>query len=296
MYLLIGDDSDPCIAQVSAQLRAHGQPTVVTTKPLAEEAVFSWRLSNDRSASWTRFNDDGAVLRQQDWRGVLVRSFGAPPDAAGWEMRDLAYVQTETQAALIAWLRSLPCPVINPPLAETWFRQQRVLPEQQSLFARAGLPALATIVTNDAVAARQFARRWDGAATYAPLTSVLRYPISDEAQWQELERVMAQFPICLIAPLVGHTARVSYAGGATVWNESIELDKTRRAELSEGLRRLAHLTRLELLQVELLINDGAARCINFNGYPQFAWHSAAEQEQLSRHIAALLTGEKEVRQ
>lgn len=295
MYLLIGDHNDPCIAQVNAHLRAQGHPVTVTNKPLAEEAVFSWHLSSERSASWTRF-DAGQMLRQRDWRGVLVRGFGAPPAAEGWEARDLAYVQTETQAALLAWLRSLPCPVLNPPLAETWFRQQRVLPEQQTLLARAGLPALANIVTNDAAAARQFAQRWDGAATYAPLTSVLRYPISDAAQWQELERVMTQFPVCLMAPLVGQIAYLAYAGGATIWREPVELAKRQRTELTEGLRRLAHLAQLELFQVELLINDGAAQCLSFNAYPQFALFSQAEQSQLGRHIAALLLGAKEVQQ
>ncbi len=293
MYLLIGDDRDPCIAGVSAQLRARGKRVIVTNKPLSDDCRFAWRLDKHVSSSLAHFKTgEGDIVGNDDWRGVLVRSFGEPAESANWGADDLAYVQTETQAALIAWLKSLACLVVNPPLAENWFRPHRTLPEQQAMFARAGLPTLASIVTNDPIAAREFVRRWNGDATYTPLTSPLRYQINTDSQWQELEKVMTQIPVCLVEPLPESTVRATYVNGEMVWAESIELDDSQRRFLIEGMRRLARLSQLELFQIELLVKRGEARCVSFNGFVQVAFHNEAEREQISCRMAEMLIAGK----
>ncbi len=289
MYLLIGDDRDPCIAGVRAHLRTRGKRVVVTTMPLSDDCRFAWRLDKNVSSSRTHFiTGDGETVSNNDWRGVLVRSFGESAESGGWNADDLAYVQTETQAALIAWLKSLSCLVINPPLAENWFRPHRTLPEQQTMFARAGLPTLASIVTNDPIAARKFVGRWNGNATYTPLTSPLRYQINNDSQWQELEKVMTQIPVCLVEPLPESTVRATYVNGEMVWAESIELEDTQRRRLIEGMRRLARQSQLELFQIELLVKRGEARCVSFNGFVQVAFHNEAEREQISCRMAEML--------
>lgn len=293
MYLLIGDDRDPCIAGVEAYLRARNQPVMVTSTPLSDDCQFAWRLAKDHSSSRVSFkNGNGKRVNDDDWRGVVVRSFGDSATLANWEADDLAYVQTETQSALIAWLKSLSCPVVNPPLAENWFRPNRTLPEQQAIFARAGLPTLESIVTNDPVTARKAAGRWGGKATYMPLTSPLRYQITDDSQWQELEKVMTQLPVCLVEPTPESAVRATYVNGEMIWAESSELDDAQRRPLIEGMRRLARLTSLELFQIELLVKRGEARCVSFNGFVQYGFHNEAEQERISCHTAELLIGGK----
>src|SRR5437764_172377 len=78
------------------------------------------------SPSRLRWSDERRIT-DMALRGVLVRGRSEPISSDGWEPGDLAYIREEIQAALLAWLQSLPCPVINRFTADLWFRPQRSL-------------------------------------------------------------------------------------------------------------------------------------------------------------------------
>ena len=80
--------------------------------------------------------------------GVLVRSTGWL-DPTGWAPADHAYMQSETQAALLACLTGLSCPVINRASASLWYRPRNPLLGWLPLLRRCGLPAPETILTDD---------------------------------------------------------------------------------------------------------------------------------------------------
>jgi len=111
MYLLIGDDNDPCCQIVQTLLHKEGHTVYALAEPLAGDTPFYWEFDTTRSKSSLRL-PNGRVITDRAWQGVLVRGTGEPMDQKGWEPADLAYIQAETRAALIAWLQNLPCPVI----------------------------------------------------------------------------------------------------------------------------------------------------------------------------------------
>ena len=111
MHLLLGDPQDPCCSSVRTVLEARSYPTQIIANPLAQPGRFSWWLDKGHSFSQLAWDEEPA-LRDEDITGVLVRSNGWI-DPIGWQPDDLAYMQAETQAALLAWLWSLACPVVN---------------------------------------------------------------------------------------------------------------------------------------------------------------------------------------
>lgn len=294
MYLLIGTPYDACVGQVQHKLEAAGEEVLVTPEPLAGVAQVRWDLTTARSLSRLRLGERS--LSQEDLRGVLVRGSGVPLQPAEWNPKDYAYMQAEAQSALLAWLKSLPCPVVNPARAETFYRE-RTLPEQRVWLARAGFPVAPILVTNSPASARRFARRWGGNLSYVPLTSATRYPIDGPAQWAELERLMTRFPVCLMEP-EGPSLYLTLAGDRVLWSEAWfpgdrreePLPGRAKARLEQAARRLLEGLGVQMVQIEIQPRDGQARAFGFSLYPDFALHGEAEQEELAEGVVAALKG------
>ena len=147
-------------------------------------AVASTESDVDQSTSRLALDDEETVS-DVDLQGVLVRTFGWI-DPAGWEPKDLAYMQSETQAALLAWLWSLDCPVVNRYPPSVWYRPEIPLLFWSSVLRRCGLPTLETLVTNVEQEAEAFGREEKGAAgvVYGPLSSPVRYLVAGEEDWR----------------------------------------------------------------------------------------------------------------
>lgn len=284
MYLLIGTEADPCVAGVRRLLQREGDEVLVTPEPLSGERRLSWTLDAEHSESRLRLGRKR--LADRDWQGVLVRAAG-PWERAGWSEKDFAYLQAEAQAALLGWLGSLPCQVLNPARADVWFKPQRSLPEQRVLLAQAGLEPPPLLFTNEIEAARRFAAPFGGALSYVPITSSLLYPIDDERQWAELERLMARMPACLLGPR-GERLWASYAGGTAVF--SAPLEPRQRQALEGGLERLADLLGVQLLQLELQLAEGDPQSLGFSLHLDLSRHDEAQQEELLTAVVATLKG------
>jgi hypothetical protein len=111
VHLLLGDSGDPFRLSVCAALEARSCPTRIVSNPLVHPSRLAWRLDNAQSASQLAWEEEPAIPDDQI-AGVLLRNTGWI-DPAGWEPDDLAYMHAETQAALLAWLWSLTCPVVD---------------------------------------------------------------------------------------------------------------------------------------------------------------------------------------
>jgi hypothetical protein len=291
MYLLIGHDGDPCCQIVSALLRKHGHAFYMKAEPLAGDAnFFCWTFDTIRSESSLCWQN-GQLLVDQSWNGVLVRGTGEPTNPVGWEPADLAYVKAETQAALIAWLRILPCPVINRLTADLWFRPWRPLVEWRSLFERCGLPTLVVQITNDIAAAHRFSDHWHGEVTYAPLTSSTHYHTVTTQQWTELARLMEHLPVVLIEPYEGDACYACIVGQQVVWSTGSYLSTVERKVIEDGLSQLASVLQTDMVQIALLVGANGPRCIDVYVFPQFAVYSTEEQWALCEGIVTLLTGD-----
>ncbi len=289
MYLLIGHDSDTLSRRVEAALRGCGHTVVLTPVPLAGEGWVTWSLDTRHSESRLRC-PSGCDVTSTELRGVLVRALGGPVTADGWAPPDFSYVQAETQAALLAWLWSLPCRVVNRMTADLWFRPQRPYLEWHTLVGRCGLPTLAVQITNDLSAARAFADRWSGTVTYAPLTSSTRYSVVDDYQWAELGKVMTLLPACLVEPCTGPALYACLVGRDVIWDGDIDPCGGERAAFEGGLRRLAAELRVDLLQIEVRRGRAGLCCTGVDLYPNLDPYDAPGQELLVAGLVNVLGG------
>jgi hypothetical protein len=176
---------------------------------------------------------------------VLVRDVGWV-DPAGWQQpKDLAYVQAETQAALLGWLWSLRCPVVNRYPPALWYRPQLALLAWRSLLWECGLPALPAVVTNVEQEARAFGRHIG--AVYRPMTSGAQYLVANDRDWDGLAAVQRRVPVCLTAPH-GRPQSACVVGERVVWDGPPPPDAPR---LDPALRRFAAAAGLAFVEVVL---------------------------------------------
>src|ERR1700737_3099354 len=168
MYLLLGDLQDPFCQTIRASLKVMGYEARIVANPLMQPLRFAWRLNTLSSASQLMW-EDGTRLLDAEIEGVLVSIPGGIA-RDGWNPDDLAYVQRETHAALLAWLWSLNCPVVNRYPAALWHRPDVPLLFWQPLLGQCGLRALDSLVSNVEQEIRAFGAVFGDEAIYAPLT------------------------------------------------------------------------------------------------------------------------------
>ena len=178
---------------------------------------------------------------------VLARSTGwIDPD--GWEPADHAYMQSEFQATLLAWLAGLTCPVINRSPAAA------LVPAPQS---PSGLAAVAptlrssgaeTVVTDDPDTAYAFAGRLEAAgvpgAVCTSLTRDVAWPIGP-SDWIGLAAAQLRTPVCLIEPH-GRTRPACIVGREVIWDSPPSPEE---AALEPRLLSLATEAGLDFLEV-----------------------------------------------
>jgi len=287
LHLLLGHPHDPCCAGVLERLQARGVPARIVTDPLAPPARFVWRL--DASGPIGRLALDGACDEAID--GVLVRA--APwLDPAGWDPADHAYMQAETQAVLLAWLASLPCPVVNRASAAHWYRPRLPLLAWRPLLAQCALPMPDAVVTNAPDAAERFRRRLaaDGVpgAVCTPLTSAAAWLVGP-ADWPRLAPLLDRTPVCLAEPH-GAVTTACIVGGEIVWDP---VPPAEAPALASGLRRLAEATGLTFVEVSFApVREGLA-VVAVDARPALEHFSAPAADRILDGLADLLTAGEE---
>lgn len=289
MHLLLGDPGDPCCLGVRAALEARNYPTRIIANPLAHPSRFAWRLSSEQSASRLAW-DEEPPLPDDQIAGVLVRRTGWV-DPIGWQPDDLTYMQAETQAALLAWLWSLSCPVVNRYPAEIWYRPRVPLLSWQRLLRRCGLPTLETLVTNVEEEARAFGRRLvlEGVAgaVYGPLTSDMRYLVVGDDDWSGLAALQRRAPVSLAAPY-GAAQFACVVGDRVVWEGRPSREM---AFLEPALRRFAAAAGLAFVELALAPSSGGIGVIAVEPQPHFERFGDAARQEIVEAIAYLLTAE-----
>ena len=279
MYLVFGSPHDPCCAGVLSRLHASGRAARVIENPVASPARCTWRLDGPTPESQWAFGTDSAA----DIEGVLVRG-GAWIDPAGWQPDDFTYMQAETHAALLAWLSSLPCPVVNRPTAASWYRPQLPLAAWRPALHRAGLDTPATLVTNRPESIYAFRDRLatDGVegAVYAPLTSESQYLVGTNVEWTGLAALAPRAPICLTYPH-GHTDLTCVVGDVVVWNSDPPEDAS---ALELSFRRFAREAGLVFVEVAIAPTAHGPTIVSIEPHPQIDRFTICAQELI---IAAL---------
>jgi hypothetical protein len=117
--LLCGDDDDLLRNDVGRVLQSGGHAARVIEDFFDYTAKVAWRLDPERQSSLIRLTD-GTEISDREIRGVLVRK-PRFERRDGWSAKDASYRHAEKEAAMLGWIWSLSCPVINRCSPELWF-------------------------------------------------------------------------------------------------------------------------------------------------------------------------------
>lgn len=287
MHLLLGHPQDPCCLAVLNLLEAHNYPARIINNPMAHPSRFVWHLNNKESASQFAWADEQPIA-DDHIAGVLVRSTGWI-DPAGWEPVDLVYMQAETQAALLAWLWSLSCPVVNQFPSALWYRPRAPLLWWQGVLRRCGLPTSEVLVTNVDDEARAFGRRLDEEgvkdAVYGPLTSDTRYLIGGDRDWSGLAALQQSAPVCLTYPH-GAARLVCVVGEQVVWEGD---PSPEMAILEPALRRFAVAAGLAFVELAFAPTRQGICVIQVEPHANFGHFGEAARKRIVEGIVDLLT-------
>ena len=275
-------------------LEARNHPSRLIANPLAQPSRFAWILDSEQSASQLIWGEQPPLLGD-DISSVFVRNAGWI-DPTGWQPEDLAYMQAETQAALLAWLWSLPCPVVNRYPSAIWYRPKTPLLNWQPLLRRCGLPTSETLITNVETEATAFAERLAlkgvAGAVYGPLTSDLRYLVTNDEDWRGLASMQQRTPVCLTYP---HAAAqfVCIVGQQAVWEGQPQSELT---ELEPALRCFAAAAGLNFVEFALASTSRGASVIAVEPYPYFEHFGEAAHHKIVEGLVQFLTTESGDRQ
>lgn len=280
--VLLGDARDPVCAAVGRALTGRGERWRLAAS-LAELGL-SLRLERLGPATphvTLRF-EDGLTLVDSQLRGLLVRSVSGF-DPAGWDPDDLEYASSESRAALIAWIWSLRCPVINRCRPEHWHRGQTSALAWQRELDRAGLALKPhSIRCGDSIDVQ---RGLPAQALMAPATGAALYAVRDAAEWSRLRTLAALMPLTL-TPLHGERATACVVCGTVVWAAD---PAPAFAACEPGLLRLAAITGMDCFETALVAFDDGPCVESVNPWAGLAGFDEAAREQIGERIARALT-------
>lgn len=117
MMCLLCEPEDDDALWLAAALQHRGEEvTCVLPQELMVGSSLSCRIDSTAVRSTLRLHD-GRVLDTGLLRLVVNRLVDLPVPAPGAAPADRRYLAEEWRAATTAWLRTMPCPVLNPPRA-----------------------------------------------------------------------------------------------------------------------------------------------------------------------------------
>jgi len=287
VHLLLGNPHDAFCVSVRSALEARGYKTRIIANPLSHPSTFVWRLDNETSSSRVAFAEEPPVM-DDHLSGVFVRTTGWI-NPAGWHPEDIGYVQAEAQAALLAWLWSLACPVVNRYPASIWYRPQAPLLSWQPLLRRCGLSAIETLVTNVEHEGNEFRRRlsmegWAG-AVYGPFSSDVRYFVIDDNEWAGLTAMQRSTPVCLTYPCEA-AQLVCLVGEHVVWDGKAPPDMIL---LEPALRRFATMAGLDFVELALVSTTNGIRVLDVEPFPHVERFRDDARRQIVEGVSRLLT-------
>jgi hypothetical protein len=277
VHLLLGHPWDSCCAGVLARLEARGLAARIVAAPLIPPARLDWRF--DGAGLISRLAFEG---RDAEIASVLIRDAGWL-DAEGWEPADHAYMQAETQAATLAWLAGLDCPVVNRADAERWYRPRPPLLAWRPLLRRCGLATADVIVTNDPEDARAFGMRHAG-AVYAPLTGSAGYLVADDEGWRGLAALQERTLACLVEPH-GPARPACVVGNQVIWDDD---PPPEAVALAPALLRFAAEAGLQFVALAVAPVHRGLGVVLVDPLPQLESFEPPTRERILDAVAALL--------
>jgi hypothetical protein len=283
MFLLLGHSNDSCCQGVRAGLAGHDLEARIIESPLASPARLTWRLDADglTSSLYPQLPDssiDGVLVRDTGWL-----------DPAGWEEDDVAYMQAELRAVLLAWLNGLKCPVINRPDASQWYRSGVPLVAWRRQLRSAGLKLPQVVITSEPEEAAAFRRRLEtkgaSGAVFTPLTNGSSYLLADDDAWRRLAFVQAHVPVCL-TQAHGPAALACVVGDDVIWND---VSPPGAPAIETALRRFATAAALTFVEIAIAPVNGEPVVVLVEPRPRLERYGERARVRIVAALVAALT-------
>ena len=217
MYVLIGDPLDLLCKSVHRALESAGCRACMVANPMHDPFRFVWRLDTANSSSRVTLENETALSDNQI-SAVLVRRANLLPTGSG-DPDDLAYIQEEADAALLAWLWSLDCVVVNRYPPAIWYRRDQPLLLWRHLLEQCGLRALDSIISNSKASLAAYQTAPASELTFVPFTCEGSALLNVDA-CSETDRVLVdRVPAHLMQPAID-LKRLCVVGSKIVWDGS----------------------------------------------------------------------------
>jgi hypothetical protein len=277
---------------VNELLTTQDQSVLIISNPLLDPCSFDWRLTNGESKSRLLWN--GITVFDHEIESVFVRTFGWI-DPTGWQKDDLAYMQSETHAALLAWLSSLSCPVVNRYSPDIWYRPKPPLLFWQPLLRRSGLRIIETLITNEPEEANNFRQQLNSSgiagAVYNSLTNELSYLVTEEEEWNGIKRMQERSPVCITHPH-GEPVFVCVVGDEMIWNDG---SPTNMRSVGPFLAAFAKNAGLTFVELALTTDGNDLNVIAVDPYPKWDHFGSGARQQIVKRIITLLTAKDQTK-
>jgi hypothetical protein len=283
MYLILGDAKSTICTGLLDLLNVQGHNARIIENPLLSPFCFALRLDTFTSASWLTW-EDGSHLSNKEIEGVLVcRPKRIPSE--GWEPAELSYAEQENRAALLAWLWSLECPVVNRYPAALWYQPDLPLLFWQAQLELSGLSTLPSLITNVEQEADDFIAGLGAETVFAPLTAEVRYPLGDGFDRRRLGAIQSQMPVHL-TQAAGKRNLACLVGSRVIWDHA-----PRDADILESsFNRFSALAGLNFIEFAVARTADGTRMAAVSAFPRIENFASTTQYQILLALIQLLTG------
>jgi hypothetical protein len=287
--LILGQSGDTCCRQVHERLAGRGRQVLF----LPEDRVlpgldFVWEVQGRTLRGRVRY--EGRRAEFGEIGGVLARSYGIPVSPEIFATTDGRYVCSEWNALVMAWLASLPCPVVNRLRPELWYRASLNAPGLVALVPGTRFKRPRTMVTTRIDDARDFHRRCGGQVRYVPLTQPISYRI-DEEGIEKLESLSGAVPFHLIEVVEGERVEAFVVGDRVVLAAADgSVNREPRGRVADDCREVARTLGLAFCRLALVSPAGCDwYCLGVERTPQLYDCGQDAQDLVVEDLADLLT-------
>jgi hypothetical protein len=311
MVIVLGHEDDPLASGVYRQLcRRSASVAFVGASDLFPGIALNWSLAEPPEQSFLTLSSSrmplpaitGVLARLRGPVHVNTSGAGEPPEAE----EEQAYVRLEVWTALLAFLHSLHCPVINRPRPGRMYPRSWGSMIHARLMAECGFLPPDMLLTSHPDEAAQAYRRFGESVLVGPGAGEIGCRWVRGLEGAALVREMAaRSPICLRQAPEGEWLEVFVVGDQVfggVTSPARAADEAgaapaRAVELPAALQdqcaRLARTLGAELLQLHLVqTHEDELYCVDFNGWPGEAACRGPFGERLMTALADRLAGEK----
>jgi hypothetical protein len=225
--LIIGSDHDLCCRLVKESLLSRGRQILYLQEDrLFPGLRFAWNLRMRDSSG--RLGLDAQTVGFDEIDGVLARFSGLATSPEDFATKDGQYLNSEWHALMRGYVESLPCPVINRPGPELWYRSFLRGPELLSIVPDLKFRLPRTLVTTTFEDACAFFDQCGRRMCYSPLTTRSNYFIGTERDLRRLEPLSSVLPLHLSEIISGDPVdayvvgtRIIFDGGSHASAEAL---------------------------------------------------------------------------